>query len=121
MSRPVVLFSGSWADLTLEELLAQVAEWGYQGIDLCCWGDHFEVQRALSEDDYTTGKLELFNRLEFSVPVVSNHRVSTAVCDAIDGRHRDILPDYVWGDGQPSGVQERAVAVGAALARVAAA
>ena len=52
MARPVILFSGQWTDLPLEELVPQVAEWGYQGLDLCCWGDHFEVQRALSEDDY---------------------------------------------------------------------
>src|SRR5437660_5553515 len=103
MSRPVILFSGSWADLPLEGLAPQVAEWGYQGLDLCCWGDHFEVQRALSEDDYAPHKLALLNRLELAVPVLSVHRVSQAVCDTIDGRHRDLVPDYVWGDGSPSG------------------
>ncbi len=119
MARPVLLFTGSWADLPLEELAGQVAEWGYQGLELCCWGDHFEAQRALSEDDYADAKIELFNRLELIVPVVSNHRVSTAVCDAIDARHRDILPDYVWGDGHPAGVQERAAEEMMATARAA--
>ena len=46
MPRQVILFTGSWADLSLDELVTQVAEWGYQGVDLCCWGDHFEVQMA---------------------------------------------------------------------------
>jgi sugar phosphate isomerase/epimerase len=119
MSRPVLLFTGSWADLPLEELAGQAAEWGYQGLELACWGDHFEVQRALSEDDYAAGKLELFNRLELAVPVVSNHRVSTAVCDHIDARHRDLLPDYVWGDGDPAGVRERAAEEMMATARAA--
>jgi sugar phosphate isomerase/epimerase len=119
VSRPVLLFTGSWADLPLEELAGQVAEWGYQGLELCCWGDHFEVQRALSEDEYAQTLLELFNRLELTVPVVSNHRVSTAVCDLIDARHRDILPDYVWGDGKPAGVQERAAEEMMATARAA--
>ena len=40
--------------------------------------------------------------------MLSQHKVSTAVCDNIDDRHRDLLPDYVWGDGDPAGVQERA-------------
>ena len=109
MTRPVILFSGSWADLPLEELAAQVAEWGYHGLDLACWGDHYEVQRAQSEEDYAPQKLALLNRLELAVPVVSAHRVSQAVCDVIDARHRDLVPDYVWGDGSPEGVRERAV------------
>ena len=108
MVRPILLFTGQWADLPLEELAPQVAEWGYQGVDLCCWGDHFEVQRALSDDDYCPNKLALLNRLELSAPVVSCHRVSHAVCDRVDERHQGILPDYVWGDGDPVGVQQRA-------------
>jgi sugar phosphate isomerase/epimerase len=109
MARPVLLYTGPWADLPLEELAAQAAEWGYQGLDLCCWGDHFEVQRAVAEEDYASAKLELLRRLELEVPVLSNHRVSQAVCDPmIDQRHRSLLPDYVLGDGVPAGVQQRA-------------
>src|SRR5580693_8140896 len=108
MPRPVLLFTGSWADQRLEELAAQAAEWGYQGLDLCCWGDHFEVQRALTEEGYASGKLELLRRLELEVPVLSSHKVSQAVGDRIDQRHRDLVPDYVWGDGEPTGVQQRA-------------
>ncbi len=119
MARPVILYSGGWSDRPLEELASQLAEWGYQGIDLCCWGDHLEVQRALSEDDYGPNKLALLNRLELSVPVVSCHRVSQAVCDVIDQRHRDLVPDYVWGDGNPEGVRERAAEEVMASARAA--
>lgn len=108
MPRPVVLFSGQWADLTLEELAQKVSEWGYQGIDLCCWGDHFEVQRALSEDNYCPTKLDLLARYDLQLSVLSNHRVSQAICDRIEPRHRKILPEYVWGDGDPVGVQQRA-------------
>lgn len=108
MPRAVTLFTGPWADVALEELAAQAAEWGYQGLELCCWGDHFEVQRAVGEDDYAPARLELLRRLELDVPVLSCHRVSHAVCDPIDARHRDLLPDYVWGDGSAEGVRERA-------------
>src|SRR6185437_14298133 len=109
MARPVLLFSGSWAETPLEELATQAAEWGYQGLDLCCWGDRFEVQRALSAEDYAAQKLALLNRLELVAPVVSTQRVNQAVCNGIDGRHPDLVPDYVWGDGSPEGVRERAV------------
>ena len=72
MPRPVILFSGQWTDLPLEELAQKAAEWGYQGLELCCWGDHFEVQRALSDPDYCPQKLDLLARYELSVPVLSN-------------------------------------------------
>ncbi len=108
MPRPLLLFSGPWTDLPLEELAALVSEWGYQGLELCCWGDHFEVQRALSDEEYCQKKLELLSGFDLQALVLSNHRVGQAVCDIIDSRHRTLVPDYVWGDGDPHGVQERA-------------
>lgn len=108
MARSVILFTGGWADLPLAELAAKAADWGYQGLELCCWGDHFEVQRALSTDDYCQEKLDLLSRFNLNVPVLSSHRVGQAVCDPIDARHQALLPDYVWGDGQALGVQQRA-------------
>src|SRR5438067_3376162 len=108
MPRPVLLFSGQWTHLPLDELAQKLNDWGYQGLELCCWGDHFEVQRALSEDEYCQQKLDLLTRHDLQVLVLSNHRVGQAVCDRIEPRHRRILPDYVWGDGDPEGVQERA-------------
>src|SRR5215831_6952211 len=108
MSRPVILFTGQWTDLALEELVQKASEWGYQGLELCCWGDHFEVQRALSEDGYCQRKLDLLARHELTVPVLASHRVSTAVCDPVGARHQSILPDYVWSDGDPAEVGARA-------------
>jgi sugar phosphate isomerase/epimerase len=105
--------------LPLEELAARVGEWGYQGLELCCWGDHLEVQRALSEADYCQAKLDLLAKYDLSTLVVSNHRVGQAVCDAIDQRHQALLPDYVWGDGEPDGVRQRAAAEMMATARAA--
>ncbi len=109
MARPVILFSGQWTDLPLTELVAKLGDWGYQGLELCCWGDHFEVQRALSQDDYCQKKLDLLAKHDLAVPVLSNHRVGQAVCDRIEARHQRILPDYVWGDGDPEGVRQRAL------------
>jgi sugar phosphate isomerase/epimerase len=108
MGRPVILFSGGWADVPLTALASQAAEWGYQGLDLACWGDHLDVQRAVAEDDYCPSKVALLNGAELSAPVVSCHRASQALCDPIDERHQDLLPDSVWGDGDPEGVRRRA-------------
>lgn len=108
MPRQVLLYTGQWADLPLEDLAARAAEWGYQGLELACWGDHFEVQRALSEGDYCPRKLDMLGRLDLVAPVLSSHKVGQAVCDVIDSRHQALLPDYVWGDGDPEEVPVRA-------------
>lgn len=108
MPRPVILCSAPWADLPLEELAPRAGEWGYQGLELCCWGTHLEVQRAVSEDDYCQQKLELLARQELSAAVVASHRVGQAVWGPADARHQRLLPDYVWGDGGPEGVRQRA-------------
>jgi sugar phosphate isomerase/epimerase len=106
--RPVTLFTGQWADLPLETLAAKAAEWGYDGLELASWGDHFDVARALADDGYCDGRRELLARHGLSVHAISNHLVGQAVCDPIDARHRSILPPAVWGDGDPEGVRRRA-------------
>jgi sugar phosphate isomerase/epimerase len=119
MTRPVILFSQQWTDLPLEEVAQKASEWGYQGLELACWGDHLEVQRALSEPGYCQNKLELLARADLSLPVLSCHRVGQVVCDRVDARHQALVPDYVWGDGDPAGVRQRAVEEVMATARAA--
>jgi sugar phosphate isomerase/epimerase len=109
MTRPIILFTHNWTDLSLDDLAGKASEWGYSGFELTCWGDHFEVQRAISEPDYCGAKLDLLSKYDLHVSVLSNHRVSTAVCDPIDQRHKTLLPDYVWGDGKPESVRHRAI------------
>ena len=59
MARPVTLFTGQWADLPLEDLAEKAGRWGFDGLELACWGDHFEVDRALAESDYCGGMIDL--------------------------------------------------------------
>jgi sugar phosphate isomerase/epimerase len=108
MPRPVTLFTGQWADLPLETLAAKAASWGYDGLELASWGDHFDVERALAEDGYCEGRRDLLARHGLAVHAISNHLVGQAVCDRIDDRHRSIVPPRVWGDGEPEGVRQRA-------------
>lgn len=108
MARPVTLFTGQWADLPLKELAPLAKEMGYDGLELACWGDHFNVQEALKSDKYLKDKRKLLDKHELQCFAISNHLVGQAVCDIIDDRHKAILPDHVWGDGRPAGVKRRA-------------
>jgi sugar phosphate isomerase/epimerase len=109
MPRPITLFTGQWADLPFEEVCRLASGWGYDGLEIACWGDHFEVGRALADDAYVRGRRDLLDKYGLKVWAVSNHLVGQAVCDAIiDERHRGILPARIWGDGEPEGVRRRA-------------
>jgi sugar phosphate isomerase/epimerase len=108
MARPVTLFTGQWADLPIAEMARKTAEFGYDGIELACWGDHFEVDKALADDNYCRQKRDLLERHNLQCLAISNHLVGQAVLDVIDERHKAILPAYVWGDGNPAGVNKRA-------------
>jgi sugar phosphate isomerase/epimerase len=106
MSRPVTLFTGQWADMPFETLCQKARSFGYDGLELACWGDHFEVNKA--DDAYCRKRKEILSKYGLKVFAIANHLVGQAVCDSIDERHKSILPDYVWGDGDPEGVRQRA-------------
>ncbi len=108
MPRPVTLFTGQWADLPLEVLAAKAASWGFDGLELACWGDHFDVASAVEDDGYCQKQRALLKRHNLSLFAISNHLAGQAVCDHIDSRHKSILPPRVWGDGDAEGVRMRA-------------
>ncbi len=108
MPRPVTLFTGQWADLPLAELAPLAKKMGYDGLELACWGDHFDVVRAVEEAAYCKEIWEVLTSNGLTAFAVSNHLVGQAVCDLVDERHKAILPPEVWGDGEPEGVRTRA-------------
>ena len=108
MARPVTLFTGQWADLPLTELAAKAKAMGYDGLELACWGDHFDVEKAASCDDYCKERWEILGDHGLTAFAVSNHLVGQAICDHIDERHQSILPELLWGDGDAEGVRQRA-------------
>jgi sugar phosphate isomerase/epimerase len=109
MAQPMTLFTGQWADLPLDVVAEKAAAWGYDGLELACWGDHFEVDKALADPGYCDAKRKQLERYGLGCWVISAHLVGQAVCDhPIDQRHRGVLPGRIWGDGDPEGVRRRA-------------
>src|SRR5471030_1247716 len=108
MPRPVTLFTGQWADLPLEKLAPLVKSMGYDGVELACWGDHFDVDAAVASKKYVHDKWALLCANGLTCHAISSHLVGQAICDNIDERHKAILPPGVWGDGKPEGVRRRA-------------
>ena len=108
MPRSVTLFTGQWADWPIDTMCQKAAEFGYDGLELACWGDHFEVDRALKDRKYCRDHWEILQDYGLTCHAISNHLVGQAVCDPIDERHREILPPQIWGNGEPEAVRKRA-------------
>ena len=108
MARPVTLFTGQWADLPLATLAEKAASFGYDGLELACWGDHFEIDKALEQDGYVQSRWDILEKHGLKCYAISTHLVGQCVSDAmIDDRHRAILSDKLWGNGDPEGVRQR--------------
>jgi sugar phosphate isomerase/epimerase len=120
MARAVTLCTAQWADMPMEEMAQKASQWGYDGLELACWGNHFNVQRALKEEDYLPQLRGLLDKHNLKCLALATHLVGQAVCDNIDTRHKGIVPDHVWGDGDPEGVRQRAAKEVADTARAAA-
>jgi len=120
MPRPVTLFTGQWADLPLSELAPRAKEMGFDGLELACWGDHLDVQKAASDKSYCDAQKKILSDNDLQLFAISNHLAGQAVCDIIDDRHKAILAPHIWGDGDPQGVNQRAADEMKATARAAA-
>ena len=88
---------------------SKAKSFGYDGLELACWGDHFEVDKALSQDGYIQSRLDILARHGLKCWAISTHLVGQCVCDdPIDERHKGLLSPRLWGDGDPEGVRQRA-------------
>ena len=98
MARPVTLFTGQWADLPLETLAQKAASWGYDGLELACWGDHFEVAKGAADPDYCEGRHKILAKYGLKCFAISNHLVGQLVLDPNDHRSDDWAPAFCKGN-----------------------
>ncbi|MEA2715317.1 MAG: hypothetical protein QOG91_345 [Candidatus Parcubacteria bacterium] len=107
--RPVTLFTGQWADVPFDRMMTKARAFGYDGLELACWGDHFDVAKANIENkEYCMERRVALSHAGLKCRAISAHLVGQAICDNIDSRHQTILPPHIWGDGEPEGVRKRA-------------
>ncbi len=101
MTRPVTLFTGQWADLPLKELAQKASSWGYDGLELACWGDHMEVDKAASDEKYCRKQLEILEKNNLKVFAISHHLAGQLVCDLNnDSRSDGFAPADCAGDSE---------------------
>ena len=119
MARPVTLFTGQWADLPFESICEKASHWGYDGLEIACWGDHLEVHKAASDPAYLERKKDMLSKHDLKCWAISSHLAGQCVGDPYDPRLDVFAPDKV--KGRPEELREWAVgemktAAGAAAA-----
>jgi sugar phosphate isomerase/epimerase len=89
MKRPVTLFTGQFSDIPLEKLAPLAARWGYDGLELACWGDHVDVERAARNKAYAASRKEILAKHGLKLVAISNHLAGQLVCDPNDDSRSD--------------------------------
>jgi sugar phosphate isomerase/epimerase len=101
MSRPVTLFTGQWADIPLAELAPLAKNMGFDGLELACWGDHMDVDKAARSKKYCQEKIELLADHGLECHAISHHLAGQLVCDLNnDGRSDMFAPAELAGDAE---------------------
>ncbi|MBL7215666.1 MAG: sugar phosphate isomerase/epimerase [Phycisphaerae bacterium] len=101
MTRPVTIFTGQWADLKLEELAQKMAEIGYDGLELACWGDHMDVFKASEDLDYCKRQKAILDKYNLKLFAISNHLAGQLVCDLNNDSRSDMFaPADCAGDAE---------------------
>ncbi len=97
MSRPVTLFTGQWADLTFEDICKKASSWGYDGLEIACWGDHMDVNQAAANAAYVEGRKEILEKYGLKCWALGAHLTGQCVGDAPDERLDEFAPDELQG------------------------
>lgn len=98
MSRPITLFTGQWVDLPLAEMAQKARSWGYDGLELPCGGDHFNLEQALADDNYISQHRSLLASHDLNCWAISNHLTGQLVLDPNDHRSDGWVPEQLAGD-----------------------
>lgn len=98
MARKVTLFTGQWADLKLKDLAPLAADFGYDGLELACWGDHMDVDKGAKSMSYCEDQLAILDKSGLKCWAISHHLAGQLVCDLNnDGRSDMFAPAKLAG------------------------
>ena len=97
MGRPITIFTGQWADLPFTELCSLMKKVGYDGLEIACWGDHMEPQKAAADKSYTDKKKEVLSGNGLSCFALGAHLAGQCVGDYNDPRLDGFAPGQYAG------------------------
>ena len=104
MKRPVTLVSGQWADLDLATLGGKLTAFGYDGVELACWGQHLNVSQAATDPAYVDAQKAILADHGLGCWALSAHLAGQCVGDRYDERLNAFVPAHC--QGQPEKIRQ---------------
>ncbi len=95
MKRPITLFTAQWADLPFSDICAKAAEFGFDGLELCTWGDHFNAKKAATNSNYCDAHGEILRKYGLGCWAIGSHIVGQLVGDNADPRNNAFAPKHL--------------------------
>ena len=102
--RPVTLCTAQWADMHFEELCAIASDMGYDGLEIACWGNSLDLDRALEEPDYIPWVKNTLKKHRLVCKAIATHIIGQCVGDAPDPRLNNFAPARLKDN--PQGIRE---------------
>lgn len=98
--RPVTIFTGQWADLTFEAVCQKMSSFGYDGLEIACWGDHMDVRRAASDPAYVKERENILKKYKLACWALGAHLSGQCVASLYDPRYDGFMPAEMKGRGE---------------------
>ncbi len=97
MARPVTIFTGQFSDLPFEEVCKMMSGYGYDGLEIACWGDHMDVRKAATDPAYVAEKKEILKKYNLGCWAIGAHLAGQLVGDNWDPRTDIFAPSELAG------------------------
>ncbi|TCL76918.1 sugar phosphate isomerase/epimerase [Hydrogenispora ethanolica] len=107
MTRPVTLFTAQWADLPFEEICRKASGMGFDGLEIACWGDHLDLQRAAEDPGYVAERQRVLAKYNLKCWALGAHLAGQCVADRYDPRLDNFAPAHCKGN--PERIREWAI------------
>lgn len=103
MARPVTIFTGQWADLSMEEMCKVASEMGYEGLEIASWGQ-IDVHKAATDPVYVEELQAILKKYGLACTAISAHLAGQCVGDLWDPRLDGFAPSKYAG--QPDEIRK---------------
>lgn len=90
--RLVTLCTAQWADLEFQELCKLSKEMGYDGIELACWGNNLDLDRAINDNEYLNNIKATLKKYDLELKALATHIIGQCVGDLADVRLNNFAP-----------------------------
>ena len=103
----VTLCTIQWADIPFDELCTLAKKMGYDGLEVACWGNGIDVDRALSDESYVNWMKENLKKNGLVMTAMAVHIIGQCVGDDPDPRLNNFAPSALANN--PEAIRQWAI------------